>query len=390
MDLNDSSPPPGYPPGDVFHGGVTGPRPAGAGRRDVAAKGSALGVAVLVHALILAILGLIVLQTLDERPPELIVEAGEVDVPAKIDPRQYAKATRPEPSAPSMASAMLVTTSAPSQVTVPAVEDTEEFEIGMGDAFGAGLGIGFGGGGGGGIGFFGSRANARRVVFIVDVSMSLKEKQFTMIKEELSKSLNRLAANIEYQVIFFAGPAWFAGDEFVGKDKRRFTIKQGRQEYVWDTRGGAHQYQLENRKDLPTAAWKPASKANLHKTMKHIDEAQKVYGTDWEWPLKVALLQMEPKPDVIYFLTDGVTGGVEETLDDIRVINRSKGKKSKINTISMMEPRAAAALRRLAKEAGGSFTIVNADGTTTVDDLKGAAGEDGGGGRKKRKDRATE
>ncbi len=146
------------------------------------------------HALILAILGLIVLQTLDERPPELIVEAGEVDVPAKIDPRQYAKATRPEPSAPSMANAMLVTTSAPSQVTVPAVEDTEEFEIGMGDAFGAGLGIGFGGGGGGGIGFFGSRANARRVVFIVDVSMSLKEKQFTMIKEELSKSLNRLAA----------------------------------------------------------------------------------------------------------------------------------------------------------------------------------------------------
>ncbi len=151
------------------------------------------------------------------------------------------------------------------------------------------------------------------------------------------------------------GQAWFAGDEFVGKDKRRFTIKQGRQEYVWDTRGGAHQYQLENRKDLPTAAWNPASKANLHKTMKHIDEAQKIYGTDWEWPLKVALQQMEPKPDVIYFLTDGVTGGVEETLDDIRVINRNKGKKSKINTISMMEPRAAAALRRLAKEAGGSF-----------------------------------
>ena len=70
---------------------------------------------------------------------------------------------------------------------------------------------------------------------------------------------------------------------------------------------------------------------------------------------------------MIYFLTDGVTGGVEKTLEEVKKINRSKGKKSQINTISMMEPRAADALRQLAKDAGGKLTIVNEDGTTTKD-----------------------
>jgi hypothetical protein len=343
--------------------------------RDGAAKGSAIGVAVLLHALILLLLGLIVLQTMVEDVPVLVVESTQIDLPTRIDPRQFARASRPEPSAPSMANAMVVATAAPSLVTVPEVEATEEFEIGMGDAFGAGLGIGMGGSGGGGVGFFGSRSTASRVVFIVDVSASLNEKQFTMIKEELSKSLNRLVSDIQYQVIFFAGPAWFAGDEFTAKQKRRFTIKRGRQEYIWDTPGPAHQYELENRKDLPHAEWNSASKANLHKTMKHIEEVKKIYGTDWEWPLKIALQQLEPKPDVVYFLTDGVTGGVEQTLDEIRKINRNKGKRAQINTISMMEPRAAADLRRLAREAGGTFTIVNADGTTVVDDLKASAGK---------------
>ncbi|MGI9242418.1 MAG: hypothetical protein ACR2RV_16590 [Verrucomicrobiales bacterium] len=383
MDPNYPPPPPEYAPAGSLPGRAPETQPLGAERRDGAAKGSAFGVAILLHGLILSLLGLIVLQTMEEAPPELVVEAGDVEIPATIVPREFANATRPNPSAPSMATAMVVTASAPSIVSVPEVEDTDAFEIGMGDAFGAGLGIGMGGSGGGGVGFFGSRSTASRVAYIVDVSMSLSEKQFTMIKEELSKSLNRLAANIEYQVIFFAGPAWFAGDEFVGKSKRRFTIKQGRQEYIWDTTGGAHQYQLENRKDLPSAKWKSASKANLHKTNKHIEEARKIYGTDWEWPLKVALQQLEPKPDVVYFLTDGVTGGVDETLDDIKRINRTKGTKAKINTISMMEPRAASALRRLAKESGGSFTIVNADGSTTVDDLKGASREEEKGRRKK-------
>ena len=377
MDQNPQ--PPTYPPDQYAMPVQPLPVPpvpmqqAGAERHDGVAKSSALGIAVLVHVLIFLLLTLIVFNVIDDDVPELVIESSEIEAPVKINPQQFTRASKPEPSAPSMAKAMVVTTTAPSLVTVPAVEDTEEFEIGMGDAFGAGLGIGLGGSGGGGVGFFGSKATAERVVFIVDVSLSLSEKQFTMIKDELTKSLNRLAPNIQYQVIFFAGPAWFAEDEFVtkGRGSKSFTIKQGRQEYKWATPGAAHQYKLTNRKDLPHAKWKTASKANVHKTKRQIEEVRKIFGTDWEWPLKIALQQMEPKPDVVYFLTDGVTGDVQTTLEEIKKINRSKGKKAKINTISMMQPRAARDLRRLAKEAGGSFTIVNADGSTTVDELKG-------------------
>ena len=243
----------------------------------------------------------------------------------------------------------------------------------MGEGFGAGMGIGLGGSGGGGVGFFGSKATANRVVFIVDVSASLSQRQFEMIKEELTKSLMKLAASVQYQVIFFAGPAWFAEDEFETRSRLKFTIKSGgsSQKYAWSSPGPANQFTLNNRKDLPTAKWRNATKANLHKTKRHIEEVRKIFGTDWEWPLKVALQQMEPKPDVVYFLTDGATADVDETLEEIAKINRTKGKKAKINTISMMEPKAAASLRALAKEAGGQFTIVHEDGTTTVDDMKG-------------------
>jgi hypothetical protein len=84
---------------------------------------------------------------------------------------------------------------------------------------------------------------------------------------------------------------------------------------------------------------------------------------------------------VIYFLTDGATGDVKQTLDEVKKLN-SKGKKAKINTISMMQPRAAADLRRLAKEAGGKLTIVHEDGSTTEDDMRG---RDDGKKKKKKK-----
>lgn len=377
--------PESYPPPAEQHQPQAYPMPgqqanpaqrAGAQPHDGVAKGSALGIAFLIHLLILFVLTLIVLQSMKEDAPELVVESSNVEAPVKVDPKRFANAAKPEPSAPSMAKAMVVATMTASPVSVPAVEDTDQFEFGMGDAFGAGLGIGTGGSGGGGVGFFGSRSTASRVVFIVDVSASLSEKQFSMIKEELTKSLNRLAPNIQYQVIFFAGPAWFAEDEFVSKAKRSFTIKGGSQKYIWSTKGGAHMFELTNRKDLPVAKWRPANKANIHKTNKQIEKVKKIYGTDWEWPLKIALQQMEPKPDVIYFLTDGVTGDGEKTLEEIAKINRGKGKKAKINTIAMMQPRAASLLRKLAKDAGGQFTIVNADGSTTVDKMRGDAADD--------------
>lgn len=344
---------------------------AGAKPGDAAAKGSAVGIALLVHALVLMLLAFIVMQTMREDVPELIVESSSIEPVVKVDPKKFARSSRPDPSSPSMSKTTVITSIAPANITVPSVEDADGFEIGSAEGFGAGLGIGTGGSGGGGVGFFGNRTMASRVVFIVDVSASLSEKQFEMIKEELTSSLMKLAATVQYQVIFFAGPAWFAEDEFVGRNKKKFTIKHGNQEYVWTTPGGANQFELQNRKDLPTAKWKSATRANLYKTKKDIEQVRKIFGTDWEWPLKVALQQMEPKPDVVYFLTDGVTSGVDATLKEIEKINRSKGKKAKINTIAMMQPKAAASLRQLAKESGGQFSIVNADGSVTLDKMRG-------------------
>ena len=66
---------------------------------------------------------------------------------------------------------------------------------------------------------------------------------------------------------------------------------------------------------------------------------------------------------MVYFLTDGAVSNGQQAVDEIVALNKEKGKKAMINTIAMMQPRAEDLLGQLAKETGGEFTIVLADGT---------------------------
>ena len=61
-----------------------------------------------------------------------------------------------------------------------------------------------------------------------------------MIKQELTKSLDRLAPSVEYQVISLSGPAWFADDEQSVK-KIGFILSYTREKYIWNTQGGSKQ-----------------------------------------------------------------------------------------------------------------------------------------------------
>ena len=128
--------------------------------------------------------------------------------------------------------------------------ETDAF--GIGEGWGKGAGFGSGGVGGGSVGFFGSRSTAQRVVFCVDASASLSTQQFSMIKRELNKSLKKLASSIQYQVIFFSGPAWFAEDEH-GGNKNNHVVKHEGKKYQWKTKGGASAFYIVGEKGLYTA-----------------------------------------------------------------------------------------------------------------------------------------
>jgi hypothetical protein len=68
---------------------------------------------------------------------------------------------------------------------------------------------------------------------------------------------------------------------------------------------------------------------------------------------------------VIYFLTDGAVKGGDKMVEEIvRLDRRIAGPSTRINTISMMQPSAAADLLEMANKTRGVFTIVNPDGST--------------------------
>jgi hypothetical protein len=335
-------------------------------RSDKIAKVSSFAVAVLVHVVLIAILSFIVVQLAEEDPPELSIISGPTTKETNIDMKLYTSNTQPKPSAPSRASNLLTSTSAAS-MSIPSLDvESVTPSMGIGDSFGMGFGSGAGGkGGGGGVTFFGSKSTAQRVAFIVDVSRSLSDRQFAMIKEELSKSLSKLSASTDYQVIFFSGPAWFAEDKY---DEKARNVVSGGKKFGWKQNSINDFFPTDGGKNAPIykVDWLKATPTILKKTMKDIDKVTRSSGTDWRWPLKYALW-LKPKPDVIFFLTDGAVKSGDEMVDEVlKVEKKANGPDTKINTIAMMQPRATENLLNLAKKTNAQFTIVHENGKTEI------------------------
>jgi hypothetical protein len=106
------------------------------------------------------------------------------------------------------------------------------------------------------------------------------------------------------------------------------------------------------------------SDGTLKTAAKHIRETELVWGTIWDHPLEMALA-MEPRPDVIFFMTDGVAGG--KSADIAKDIGRkAKSANVIINTVAMMIPKAQEPLKDLAKRSGGQFSIVREGGNVLI------------------------
>ncbi len=235
------------------------------------------------------------------------------------------------------------------------------------------------GSGGGTVSFFGSKTRARRVVFVVDFSASMIGDKEKLMRQELAKSVKALPDSIEYAMIFFSGPAWYAGQtvgqaEKIGKWVGN-TVTDRNNRYIWyegwDERGrhtGANKTALhhfsEGAERLPAGKYKRASGLNIRNSLQIIKDTPLVFGTDWRWPLMMA---MNMKPDVIYFMTDGAFGvgrgaTKKQMISNLLDYNQKHGS-AKINTICMKVLTARGELQQLANGSGGDFTLIKSDGT---------------------------
>jgi von Willebrand factor type A domain len=154
---------------------------------------------------------------------------------------------------------------------VPAIEGAMAAGSGTGSGSGKGTfdaiaSLGAAGGGTGkGVGFFGTRARADTVVFVVDMSGSMEGHRFSRAVDELIRSLNLLQPSQKFFIFFYNGVTY-------------------------------PMFQQRNPKLLP------ATSGNRAKAAKWIKGFQPEGDTAPEDAIERAL---KMKPQVIYFLTDG-------------------------------------------------------------------------------------
>ena len=162
-------------------------------------------------------------------------------------------------------------------------------------------------------GFFGIRGGGKRVCYIVDISGSMMGQKLVRLKQELESSINGLPDETQFSIVFFDGAhhviqeAWMKGDA----DKKRAVAAVQAQ-----GTGG---------------------------------------GTDPRSAFDFALGGLDPLPDVIFFMTDGMIP--PDTASHISGLNGGAAR-TVVHAICLGENASEPMMRQIANESGGQYLFV--------------------------------
>ena len=216
--------------------------------------------------------------------------------------------------------------------------------------------------------FFGSEVTGNRILYVIDYSLSMRNRRETLMREELVDSVKKLSGNHKYQILMFAGPAWIAGDKVVMSDNKRVTrvTSPKGKVYNWESKRGGASASSSIKGSYPKPTWLQASSSNIKASVGHIKGQELILGTKWANPLEMAF-KMDPLPNAIIFMTDGLGGSTK--------IAESYAKKAikkniTISTLALMEPKAKEAMLALSQDTGGSFSLIGEDGKRVGEPVK--------------------
>lgn len=224
---------------------------------------------------------------------------------------------------------------------------------GSGGGFGAGIGRG------GKFSFVGQTAVGSRVVFVVDLSSSMSQPlkgdgprttRFELLKKELIKAVKQIPYGTAYQILYFSDFAWPHNQV----DSRN---EEALEKYHWEIK--AEEYKQAK---IPAFKYIQATQFTLQDSVDIIQRSDnnRIY-TNWGAGLLMAL-NANPKPDVIFFMTDGERKDEQGWIDIVTNENKRKLPMSVIHTSVMAQVDAAFEIDALAKRNNGSFTVVTDDG----------------------------
>jgi hypothetical protein len=191
--------------------------------------------------------------------------------------------------------------------------------------------------------FMGVKSQANKILFIIDYSASMRGRDKVM-RHELCKAIDKLPAVGSVAVLFFSGPTWIAGQDANALHKN------------WEgTNGGGWKPKEGHTPERPK--WLPVTPSTKKKLKEAVVSTPLTFGTVWDNSFDWAFY-MNPKPDVIYFMTDG---NANKNLQGMEIIKSKKGK-TKIYTIGYGAPAGAKQpLEEIAAMTGGKSKFVEMD-----------------------------
>lgn len=319
--------------------------------------------ACLVVLLMAGLLALFALPMMTRETPVIVTYHATIPEDQTLQEKKVMTQTQRKPSAPAqhMAKVIAADTAAPTAIPVPDIQVTEP-SLHFGDDFDFGEGWGDDiGMDGGAASFFGQQVLAKRIAYVIDYSLSMRGKREELMREELANSIEALPPGMQYQLIFFAGPAWVAGDAVkVSQGNKQATVTAGSKTYAWFSKTNAHGWEVKDPKKVQQPEWLDVTSNGVKKSLQQIKETKLVWGTVWQPPVEMAL-RMDPPPQIIYFMTDGLTGGNPVQAAE-KIAKLARDKKVIINTVTLMEPRAREAMITMAEQTGGQATLINEKG----------------------------
>lgn len=333
---------------------------------------------IIISILSVVLLGILLLwlllPTVETFTPEIVSYQSSTEEEQQATKPKINRAVERKPSAPSsqMARVIAANTTSLTAVPIPDIQTPDpSMDFGDGDDFGDGWGDDDMGTGVSTT-FFGQEVKGERILYVIDYSLSMKGERERLMRAELAKSVMQLPAGKQYQMIYFAGPAWVATDKVKMKGQLGFVATGGDgEQYEWTTKNRIYGWKPIGEGHIPS--WLDATDSNIYQSEALIKKTQLIIGTDWEPPMAMAF-KMDPLPNIIVFMTDGSAPGdpVSVAKD---IASRAKKERIVINTIALMQPKAAEAMETLAKKTGGVFSLINENGEKVdPDSIKPAKG----------------
>ncbi|MFT5124608.1 MAG: hypothetical protein ACI9TH_003315 [Kiritimatiellia bacterium] len=317
---------------------------------------SSIFISILVHIIILIVAGNIIALIYQPKPEALMI--GEPPPRPRANPRKLEMKVRVQQlqkrsARPQLAPRMVSMN--PSDIAIPELKKPSESDkpikrmasnmaVGVGQGIGGGFGTGLGGGAG--ASFFGLQSTGRRIAYIIDYSASMRGSREQTMREELSRSIEGLMPGTEVFVVMFSGPAWI-----IGEDSNKIRNK-------WSKQGSIYVKKKNVKFQKPD--WLGVSVLSKNALKEQVEYTDLTLGTNWLPPFQM-VFELDPRPDAIYFMTDGrpQSKNEEQVLKAVRDWNKKNKGTVPVNAIAIGEPGVEKYMKLIAQESGGHFTVVD-------------------------------